>query len=224
MATGAKVPPFPCRLLYHLTRTGGLDSRASTSRSSSGCECRPQRRGCAGVGMAADLPKRPGVGQATNVWAGQRRSLDQCWTAQARQPHSRPHTRLGFGEELADPAGEPRAAQAGPARAGPVGQGGDTVGVVAVDPAAHRDRVAAQRFGDGTGGPAALGQQDHDQAGRDPANGQPAFGAYVRDPNARVPARDRAAGAHPCRQPDLRDDPVRQERAGPLRAPRTLLD
>lgn len=54
-----------------------------------------------------------------------------------------------------------------PARAESVGQGCDTTAVVAVDPAAHRHRVAAKQVGDGNRGPAALRQQDHDQAGTD---------------------------------------------------------
>ena len=50
------------------------------------------------------------------------------------------------------------------------------------------------------------------------ANGQPAFGAYVRAPTASAmgrPNRD-----DPGRRPDLRDDPVREQRAAALRPAR----
>jgi hypothetical protein len=56
----------------------------------------------------------------------------------------------------------------GPARAGPVGQPSGAVGVVAVDPAAHARGVVAEQVGDLAGGPAVLGEQDHNQAAADP--------------------------------------------------------
>ena len=49
------------------------------------------------------------------------------------------------------------------------------------------------------------------------ANGQPAFGAYLRAPD-RHPPRDRPLRAHPHRRPDLRHDPLRQQRAPMVRA------
>jgi hypothetical protein len=48
------------------------------------------------------------------------------------------------------------------------------------------------------------------------ANGQPAFGAYLRP--GRHPPRDRLLRAHPCRRPDLRHDPLRGQRAAVVRA------
>jgi hypothetical protein len=56
------------------------------------------------------------------------------------------------------------AAQRWPASSGPVAQPAGAVGVVAVDPAAHRARVAAQQLGDGRRRQAMVGQQDHDEA------------------------------------------------------------
>jgi hypothetical protein len=73
----------------------------------------------------------------------------------------------GFGQQPQDPLAKPWATQAGPARAGSVGQAGDPVGVVAADPAAHGGWVGAQQVGDGAGAVAALREQDHDQAGGD---------------------------------------------------------
>jgi hypothetical protein len=83
----------------------------------------------------------------------------------AAQPPPEPTDRpgLGLGQQPTDPLAQPRAAQAGPARAGPVGKSGGPLVVVAVDPAAHRGRVAAQQPGDLGCWPALLGQQDHDQ-------------------------------------------------------------
>ncbi len=49
------------------------------------------------------------------------------------------------------------------------------------------------------------------------ANGQPAFGAYLRVPQ-RNPPRDRPLRPHPRRRPDLRHDPLRQRRAPMVRA------
>ena len=52
------------------------------------------------------------------------------------------------------------------------------------------------------------------------ANGQPAFGLYVRDPHAPGRPRQRDPRAHPRRQPDQRHDRLpRQQRAADLRAP-----
>ena len=48
------------------------------------------------------------------------------------------------------------AAQAWPSRSGPVDRPGHPVLVVAVDPAAHRGRIAAHQLGDGDRGPAAM--------------------------------------------------------------------
>ena len=48
------------------------------------------------------------------------------------------------------------------------------------------------------------------------ANGQPAFGAYVRGLTAS--ARDRPVRPHPRRRPDLRHDPLREQRAPMVRA------
>ena len=49
------------------------------------------------------------------------------------------------------------------------------------------------------------------------ANGQLAFGTYLRAPDRRHPPRGRPARPHPRRRPDLRDDPLRQQRAGLVR-------
>jgi len=50
------------------------------------------------------------------------------------------------------------------------------------------------------------------------ANGQPAFGVYARDPWAPILHATGAAGAHLGRRPDLRDDALRNQHAGPFRA------
>jgi hypothetical protein len=73
-----------------------------------------------------------------------------------------------LGQEPADASMKPWAAEPGSAWPGPVGQAVGAVGVVAVDPAAHGARVAAQQLGDGGRRPAVVGQQDHDQAAADP--------------------------------------------------------
>ena len=49
------------------------------------------------------------------------------------------------------------------------------------------------------------------------ANGQPAFGVYVREPGARDPSQQRAGGVDSRRSPDFGDHPLRQRRDGPLR-------
>ena len=49
------------------------------------------------------------------------------------------------------------------------------------------------------------------------ANGQPAFGAYLRAPGRHRP-RDRPLRPHPLRRPDLRHDPLREQRAPLVRA------
>ena len=49
------------------------------------------------------------------------------------------------------------------------------------------------------------------------ANGQPAFGAYLRAPTG-DPPRDRPLRPHPHRRSDLRHDPLRQHRAPMVRA------
>ena len=49
------------------------------------------------------------------------------------------------------------------------------------------------------------------------ANGQPAFGAYLRAPDRHQP-RGRPLRPHPRRRPDLRHDPLRQQRAPMVRA------
>jgi hypothetical protein len=59
---------------------------------------------------------------------------------------------------------QPWAAEPGSARPESVGKTVGAVGVVALYPAAHGARVAAQQLGDGGRRPAVLGQQDHDQA------------------------------------------------------------
>jgi hypothetical protein len=82
------------------------------------------------------------------------------------QQRDGPGPRLG--QQPADASTQPGAAEPGSARPGPVGQAVGAVGVVAVDPAAHGARVAAQQLGDGGRRPAVLGQQDHDQAAADP--------------------------------------------------------
>jgi hypothetical protein len=46
-------------------------------------------------------------------------------------------------------------------------QASDAVLLVAVDPAAHGRRIDAQHLGDLSGGPAVLGEQDHQQAAGD---------------------------------------------------------
>ncbi len=50
------------------------------------------------------------------------------------------------------------------------------------------------------------------------ANGQPAFGTYLRARTGGYPPRDRPIRAHPHRRPDLRHDPLRQHRAPMVRA------
>jgi Sigma-70, region 4/SnoaL-like domain len=50
------------------------------------------------------------------------------------------------------------------------------------------------------------------------ANGQPAFGAYLRAPGGQPP-RHRPVRADPGRRPDLRHDPLRGQRAAMVRAP-----
>ena len=49
------------------------------------------------------------------------------------------------------------------------------------------------------------------------ANGQPAFGAYLRAPTG-SPPRGRPLRPHPRRRPDLRHDPLREHRAPVVRA------
>ena len=60
----------------------------------------------------------------------------------------------------------PHAPWRNPAASG-VGKPVSAVGVVAVDPAAHRGGIAAQQPGDRRRRPALVGQQDHDQAQAD---------------------------------------------------------
>jgi hypothetical protein len=74
---------------------------------------------------------------------------------------------LGLAEQPADPLAEPGAAQPWPAAAGPVGQGGSAVVLVAVDPAAHGRGIVAQQVGDLGRCEALLGEQDHHQATAD---------------------------------------------------------
>jgi hypothetical protein len=81
------------------------------------------------------------------------------------KPGNRP--RLGFGQQPSDALPQPGAAQAGSAGSGPVGQSGHAVLVVAVDPAAHGHRIAAQQLSDRGRRPTMVRQQDHDQAGAD---------------------------------------------------------
>jgi hypothetical protein len=86
------------------------------------------------------------------------------WTTQPLpEPGNRP--RLGFGQQPNDPLAEPGTAQAGPSWSRLVAQSIHAALVVAVDPAAHDDRVAGQQLGDRGRRPAAVRQQDHDQAG-----------------------------------------------------------
>jgi hypothetical protein len=82
------------------------------------------------------------------------------------QQRDGPGPRLG--QEPADTIAQPWAAEPGSARSGPVAKAMGTGGVVAVHPAAHGARVAAQQLGDGGRRPAVLGEQDHDQAAADP--------------------------------------------------------
>jgi hypothetical protein len=82
------------------------------------------------------------------------------------QQRDGPGPRLG--QQPADASMKPWATEPGSARSGPVGKAVCAVVVVAVDPAAHRARVAAQQLGDARRRPAVLGQQDHDQAAADP--------------------------------------------------------
>ena len=49
------------------------------------------------------------------------------------------------------------------------------------------------------------------------ANGQLAFGAYLREPRAERRAGERAACAYPQGQPDRGDDPLHEQRPPPLR-------
>jgi hypothetical protein len=79
------------------------------------------------------------------------------------EPRDRPGP--GLGQQPADPLGEPGAAQPGSAGSGPVGQPDHPILVVAMDPAAHRGRVAAQQLSDRRRRPTMVRQQDHDQAG-----------------------------------------------------------
>ena len=82
------------------------------------------------------------------------------------QQRDGPGPRLG--QEPTDTITQPWAAEPGAARSGPVGKAMGAVGVVAMHPAAHGARVAAQQFRDGGRRPAALGEQDHDQAAAHP--------------------------------------------------------
>ena len=82
------------------------------------------------------------------------------------QQRDGPGPRLG--QEPTDTIAQPWAAEAGSARSGPVGKAVGAVGVVAMHPAAHGARVAAQQFRDGGRRPTALGEQDHDQAAAHP--------------------------------------------------------
>jgi RNA polymerase sigma-70 factor (TIGR02960 family) len=50
------------------------------------------------------------------------------------------------------------------------------------------------------------------------ANGQPAFGAYLRAPHRRHPPRDRPPRTHPDRRADLRHHSLREQRAPLVRA------
>jgi hypothetical protein len=96
-----------------------------------------------------------------------------------------------LGQQPTDATTQPWAAEPGSARPGPVGEAVGAVGVVAVDPAAHRARVAAQQLGDGGRRPAVLGQQDHDQAAAD------AVGAVQQAQQvAGVASRAGALGVH----------------------------
>jgi hypothetical protein len=73
------------------------------------------------------------------------------WTAEPLiQPTNRPCR--GFGQQPQDPLAEPGAAEAGTASSGPVGQAGDAMGVVAVDPAAHRGGSQPSRSAIAVGG------------------------------------------------------------------------
>jgi hypothetical protein len=136
----------------------------------------------------------------------------------------------GVGEQPADPVAEPGAAQAGSARSGPVGEPGRAVLVVAVDPAAHGARVAAQQLGDGGRGPTLLGQQDHDQPHADPvgpcsslsrSQGQPAgqerwrtrwrdayWPGLVRSLQWQAPTAHEATSSATSPHPGLRTEPL----------------
>jgi hypothetical protein len=82
------------------------------------------------------------------------------------QQRDGPGPRLG--QEPADPIAQPWAPEPWSTRSGPVGKAVGTVGVVAMHPAAHGARVAAQQLGDGGRRPSLVGEQDHDQAAADP--------------------------------------------------------
>jgi hypothetical protein len=72
-----------------------------------------------------------------------------------------------LGQEPTDTIAQSWAAEAGSARSGPVGKAVGAVAVVAMHPAAHGARVAAQQLGDGGRRPAVLREQDHDQPAAD---------------------------------------------------------
>jgi hypothetical protein len=76
-------------------------------------------------------------------------------------------TRLWAGGAAGGSAGRAWGSPAVAAAAGPVGQGGSAVVVVAVDPAAHSRGIVAQQVGDLGRCEALLGRQDHDQAAAD---------------------------------------------------------
>jgi hypothetical protein len=94
-----------------------------------------------------------------------RRSVRWLRAGRPSRCHSRPIVQvLGWSSNLRMRWCRRGAAQRWPASSGPVAQPAGAVGVVAVDPAAHRARVAAQQLGDGRRRQAMVGQQDHDQA------------------------------------------------------------
>jgi hypothetical protein len=112
-------------------------------------------------GALGDQPGPPPGGDLAHAPVQSPQAHGGAAQVQVQQP-DRP--RLGVGEQPADPCAQPPATQAWPAGSGPVGQRVRTVGVVA----AHRARVAPEQLGDGHGGPALLGEQDHHQPQPDP--------------------------------------------------------
>ena len=108
-----------------------------------------------------DQPRPPSAGDLADAAAqgplADGRSASRC--------HSRPIVQPWAERAAAGCAGQAGGCPAGaPARSGPVAQPAGALGVVAVDPAAYRRRVAAQQAGDGGGRQAGARQQDHHQA------------------------------------------------------------
>jgi hypothetical protein len=121
-----------------------------SGRRSDPCASRRRRR------SSAAASRRP-AGRVDAACAGRGR-VGQAAATAADRPG------LGLVQQRQDALVQAGAAQRWPASSGPVAQPAGAVWVVAVDPAAHRARVAAQQLGDGRRRQAMVGQQDHDQA------------------------------------------------------------